>query len=480
VLRFLRKLTAVSGKRLTAALAPALLLAGITTAAGPAAAAVAKAACPAPIVPGDTILCGTLSDGATYLIEVPAQWNHSLFLYSHGFVSPGGNNPAQDATDPATGAWLLTHGFALAGSSYSSTGWAIAQALPDQIATLNLFDSQVGQPARTIAWGVSLGGMITAGLIQNFADRFNAALPLCGVLAGGVATWNTALDAAFAFQQLVDPSVTVTGITNPLGNLNGAELAAAAAQATPQGRARLALAAALGDTPGWFTTGSPEPAPTDFAAQEANQFQWESRVDFPFIFAFRAELEARAGGNPSWNTGVDYYRQLARSADRNEVIGLYRAAGLSLRADLRTLSKAPRISADPASVSYLIQNITYDGNLSIPVLTVHTTGDGLVVPQNEQAYASVVRRAGHERLLRQVFVHRAGHCAFTPAEIITSAQALLNRLNSGRWDSSALTPASMNIAAAALPPADNPLPPAFISFKPTRELRPFDRLMPNP
>ena len=28
---------------------------------------------------------------------------------------------------------------------------------------------------------------------------------MCGVLSGGVATWNTALDAAFAFQQLIDP-----------------------------------------------------------------------------------------------------------------------------------------------------------------------------------------------------------------------------------------------------------------------------------
>jgi pimeloyl-ACP methyl ester carboxylesterase len=478
VLRFPRKLTALSGKRLTAVIAPALLIAGITTAAGPAVASTVKAACPAPVVPGDTVLCGSLADGATYLIEVPAQWNHSLFLYSHGYVTPGGNNPAQDATDPATAAWLLTNGFALAGSSYASTGWAIAQALPDQISTLDLFGSQVGQPTHTIAWGVSLGGMITAGLIQNYPDRFNAAMPMCGVLSGGVATWNTALDAAFAFQQLVDPSVTVTGITNPIGNLTGAEAATAAAQATPQGQARLALAAALGDTPGWFTTGSPEPAPTDFASQEANQFLWDTKVDFPFIFAFRAELEARAGGNPSWNTGVDYYRQLARSADRNEVIALYKAAGLSLKTDLRTLAQAPRISANPAAVSYLIQNITYDGNLSIPVLTVHTVGDGLVVPENEQAYASVVRRAGHARLLRQVYVSRAGHCAFTPAEIITSAQALLNRLGTGRWNSASLTPASMNLAAGSLPSVDNPLPPAFITFKPTRELRPFDRLTP--
>ena len=252
----------------------------------------------------------------------------------------------------------------------------------------------MGTPQHTIAWGHSLGGIITAGLIQTYPDRFSAALPMCGVLAGGVATWNAALDGAFAFQQLADPAVQVTGITNPLANLQGAESAIAAAQATPAGRARIALGAALGDTPGWFTPLSAEPAANDFAGQEANQFQWDANVDFPFIFAFRAELEARAGGNPSWNTGVDYAHQLAISADRSEVRALYKAAGLSLRADLRKLNKAARISADPNAVRYLARNISFTGRITIPVLSMHTTGDGLVIPQNEQAYASVVRKAG--------------------------------------------------------------------------------------
>ena len=364
---------------------------------------------------GPQTLAGTLPDGATYVIQVPPAWNGTLFLYSHGYVTPGSANPAQDVGDPVTGAWLLSHGYALAGSSYATTGWAIQQAIPDQISTLNLFDQLVGTPTRTIAWGGSLGGIITAGLIQSYPNRFDAALPMCGVLSGGVATWNTVLDAAFAFKTLLAPSVTITGITNPAGNLSSAEAAAAAAQQTAQGRARLALVAALGDTPGWFTPLSPEPAPTDYTGQEANQFLWASQVDFPFAFELRADLEARAGGNPSWNVGEDYSRDLARSADAAEVRALYQAAGLSLRADLSTLDSAPRISADPAAVAYLNQNIVFNGQLAVPVLTMHTTGDGLVVPENEQAYRDVVAEAGDSSMLRQIFVHRAGHCAFTPA-----------------------------------------------------------------
>src|SRR6516165_6601630 len=301
-----------------------------------------------------TTVNGTLADGAAYEIQCPAgAWNGTLFLYSHGYVAPGSPNPAADVGDAATGAWMLGHGYALAGSSYASTGWAIQQALPDQIATLDAFDQAFGTPARTVAWGHSLGGIITAGLIQRYPGRFSAALPMCGVLSGGVATWNTALDGAFAFQQLIDPQAAVVHITDPGGNLTGAEAAAASAQQTKQGQARMALVAALSDTPGWFTPTSPEPAPRDFTAQEANQYMWFSQVDAPFAFALRAELEARAGGNPSWNTGVNYTTQLAHSIDMREVVALYKAAGLSLKADLATLNNATRISADPGAVQYL-------------------------------------------------------------------------------------------------------------------------------
>jgi pimeloyl-ACP methyl ester carboxylesterase len=431
-----------------------------------------------------TTQTGSLADGSTYEIQCPAgSWNGTLFLYSHGYVEPGAANPAQDIGDPITGAWMLAHGFALAGSSYATTGWAIQQALPDQIGTLDVFDSTYGKPDQTIAWGHSLGGIITAGLIQRYPDRFTAAMPMCGVLSGGVATWNTALDSAFAFQQLLAPNTTVVNITDPDANLGLAEEDLAAAQQTAAGRARLALAAALADTPGWFTPLSAEPAATDYAAQEANQYLWDAEVDFPFVFDFRQNLEQDAGGNPSWTVGVNFGQQLRQSADYTEVVALYKAAGLSLRDDLRTLARAPQISADPKAVAYLARNISFNGQLSMPVLTMHTTGDGLVVPENEQAYRSVVDRAGNGALLQQTFVDRAGHCAFTPAEMIAAVQVLLNRISTGRWDRSALTPASLNAAAAALGPQYNvyegssglvATAPAFVSYRPDRYLRPFD------
>jgi pimeloyl-ACP methyl ester carboxylesterase len=441
-------------------MAAMLLLAGCSSSTG---SPQAPSPTPSPS-PTSTSMTGSIG-AATYRIEVPNQWNGTLFLYSHGYVAPGHINLATDSPFPDIGAWMLGQGFALAGSSYSSTGWALADAFKDQIALLDLFNQRVSKPKRVIAWGGSLGGIITAGLVQLYPDRFAGAIPLCGVLAGGTATWNAGLDGAYAFKTLLAPSSTLqlVHITDPTNNTQMASDIFDRAASTPAGQARIALIAALGDLPGWFDPAGPEPAPTDYAAQVAAQARWESQVDFPFEFAYRGELEQRAGGNPSSNVGVDYAHQLAISADSVEVTALYQAAGLDLGADLRALNAGPRIESDPASVAYLDKNITFDGNLSVPVLSMHTTGDGLVVPQNERAYADAVARAGKQDLLRQVFVHRAGHCAFSGSETIAMIQLMVARLDTGRWDDAALQPAALNARAQALGDAYNKVAGFFIT-----------------
>jgi pimeloyl-ACP methyl ester carboxylesterase len=425
---------------------------------------------------------GTFPDGAAYVIDVPAHWNKTLVLYSHGYNSPGNPNPAYDAGDGFSQYYLLTNGFALAGSGYATTGWAVQDAFQDQIAVLDTFQSLVGTPAHTIAWGHSLGGMITAGLVQKYPDRFSAALPMCGVVGGGVGLWNEFLDQAYAFNLLVaNKTLQITGITDPAGNLNNAEAYLYAAQGTPQGRARIALVAALGDVVGWVDPAQPEPAPTDYATRETNQFVWLANANFLFMFYLRTELETRAGGNFSWNTGVNYTTQLKHSSSYAEVQALYSAAGLDLNLDLTRLGGVARVSANPAAVAYLSDNVIYNGQISVPVLTLHTTGDGLVSPENERAYKTTIQEAGNGSLLRQAFVHRGGHCSFTPAETIAAFQTLNTRMLTGKWKS--FSPAALNNAAFLLGPNYNVMyvngnpvytAPEFEQFLPLKFLRPFD------
>jgi hypothetical protein len=186
------------------------------------------------------------------------------------------------------------------------------------------------------------------------------------------------------------------------------------------------------------------------------------------VFAFRAELEFRAGGNVSWNTGIDYGIQLLLSPNFNEVWALYQQAGLSLFEDIETLNRAARIKANPASVQYLEQNIIFDGVINIPVLTMHTTGDGLVINENETAYRTIVDLAGNGNFLRQTFVSRAGHCSFTPAETIAAVGTLLTRVETGHWPT--VEPNVLNGEATALGPTSTFLKRTVRSFRRRRLL----------
>src|SRR5260370_16686025 len=69
---------------------------------------------------GTTTLQDALG-GANYTIQVPSNWNGTLVLYSHGYVSSTSPllKPAPDAGDPLTGPPLLHPAHPLPPSSYT-------------------------------------------------------------------------------------------------------------------------------------------------------------------------------------------------------------------------------------------------------------------------------------------------------------------------------------------------------------------------
>jgi dienelactone hydrolase len=407
-----------------------------------------------PVVTGrsaPTHVEGTLADGATYVMDVPAHWNRTVLLYSHGYTPAGSPNPARNAHSDATHDALLAGGYALIGSSYASAGWTLEQALPDQIATLDAFAARFGAARRTLAWGTSMGGMITTGLLERYRSRFAGGLAMCGLEQGGVANWNSTLDPLFALRTLLLPGSDVPLVrlgdqATAFASIGALTTAMTAARATPLGRARIALAAALHNLP----------TPDAISTTVYVGLSW------------RQEAESRAGGNMSWNTGVDYRRMLTRSAVRNQVLALYRAAGASLGTDLAALAAAPRISADPGAVAYMARNISFSGRLSAPLLTIHTTGDDLVPVQVQSAYRDAVARAGRSVLLRQAFVDRAGHCTFGTGEVLAAFRTLERRVTTGRW--SGTSPDELNALAATLDPATTP---AYLRYRPAPYPRPF-------
>jgi hypothetical protein len=410
---------------------------------------------------------GTLPDGATWIADVPGQWNGALLLYSHGF---GDLDPA-DAPDPETAAALLDRGYALAGSSYDPNGslWALDSAVGDQFATLRAVESGVlpSAPTQVIAVGTSMGGLISALEAQNGGGRIDGALTTCGVVAGAINLNNYQLDGEYALAQLLLPGqqvqlVRFANAGQALGTAATLQATAAQAQQTAVGRARLALAMAfLNASSGEATTARQDPA-----TLEAEQYQVEFTGAFStldFLEDARPSIEQAAGGNGSWTAGVNFAAVLARSPYEKEVATLYRAAGLSLRSDLTTLTGNADITADPQALRSLEQTSVPTGQLAVPELDLHTIADQLVPVQQENYYAQRVRAAGDAALLRQAYVASVGHCNFSSAELVAGVMAISQRVSTGRWGAVA-NPGNLEKTAIGLDLGAA----RFISYRPRR------------
>ncbi|HVI99875.1 MAG TPA: alpha/beta hydrolase [Sphingomonas sp.] len=370
---------------------------------------------------------GALADGALWKATVPANWNGTLLLWSHGYARTMPD--AADAPDRYR-AELLAAGYALAGSTYATPGWAVESAVPDQLATLDAFRARYGAPKRVIAWGNSMGGLVTTAIAEHDPRRVDGALALCGSIGGAVGMMNMALDGAYAFRTLIAPDagIRLTRIDDDAENARRVAAALARAQASPEGRARVALAAVLAGLPGWTTPSDARPGTADYAAQEAQM----AKTFVMGVFLPRVDQERRAGGGFSWNTGIDYRHQLARSGREEMVRALYDAAGLDLDADLARLDAGERVAADPTAVAYMMQNYTPDAMPHVPLLAVQNIGDGLTSPSLQRAYleASARRAPG---VTAGLWVAGAGHCTFSAETVLASLHHLEARLDSGDW-----------------------------------------------
>ncbi len=418
------------------------------------------ASVPASATPSSAHFTGTLPDGATWIADVPANWNGTLLLYSHGF----GPLTAADAPDPNTQQALLGMGYALAGSSYNPHGswWALGSALRDQFETLSIVKRTVlpSAPDDVYAFGTSMGGLISALEDQNSDGRLDGALTTCGIVAGANQLNQYQLDGEYALGELLAPSENIQ-LTNftvgpPTFSDSAASAglllnAAAAAQATPQGRARLALAMAFLNVSPWG--GATIPNIYDFVGQEQGQyddyFTGGPASAISFIVTAREQLEAAAGGEGAGTVGVNFSRLLHESSYYPEVKALYNEAGLSLKSDLETLAQNADLRPDEAAYRWLSRTSVPTGHLQVPELDLKTISDQLVPVQQERYYHTLVVRAGDSRLLRQAFVEAQGHCNFTPAELVAGVQALASRVTTNSWGNVA-TAAALNADADGL------------------------------
>jgi hypothetical protein len=378
-------------------------------------------------------------NGAKYTIKLPARWNGTLLLYSHGYrfaapappdFSPVETNAQVSSTDSdGTGSdpvstKLLSEGYALAGSAYKSNGWAVGDGVTAGEQLHDQFVKLVGTPKRTYVWGDSLGGLITEVLAESNPSWVDGSAPMCGALAGPLYNFDVALDVAFAVKALIYPQLKLTGYASDTEAADNWKAAAAAVEKAAGdvvggGTAKVLFIAGLVD------------APTATATYDGHDLtsQVKARVEalltaLAFGTSARYELEQRVGGDPSDNTKADYDSRI----DSAEAATIALAGGKVDQLE-KTLAAAPRITGDASARAAIDKLGDTTGALAVPTLTMHTVADPLVLVQNETVFAGRVSAKQQTGRLVQLYIappatysetakapYGAGHCNFSDGQ----------------------------------------------------------------
>lgn len=335
-------------------------------------------------LPGAQARSGRLG-GSIYQIEVPDDWNGRLVLYMHGYR---GFAPTLTVDPPSIRGYLIRNGFAWGASSYSSNS-LIPGLAADETATLwDLFVQQFDRPERSYVTGHSMGGGGVAISAERYGDRYDGALGLCGI-AG-----NTP-QLAFMGDYLV-AGAFAAGVTQidfdsmPVVDLIETRILPALQDSSLHTRFE-ALVIDL--------TGGPRPFDHEgFLRQETAN--WEASTQI---------VPAGLFGNQE---------------------AIYELGPLSGGSSAEFNAAAVRIAAGPLQEAFTTgHDIT--GDIQMPLLTLHTTGDLFVPISQQQDLRRKVEAAGKGDLLVQRAIRAPLHCAFTNAEWESGLEDLVDWVENG-------------------------------------------------
>jgi pimeloyl-ACP methyl ester carboxylesterase len=396
---------------------------------------------------------GTLPDGTSYLMRVPPNWSGTVIRDLDYASNARSDDRARNRS------YLLERGYAMIGTGrhpLRALRWDPVVEIANLDRVLELFDRRFRPPDRVIQFGCSGGGAVTLNIAEDFSGRIDGAI----AMAAHIPVWqlNTFLDGWFALKALIAPDLPIVDLPFEANGNVPPEIPEAwrraidAAQQTPEGRARIALAFTLGQWPAWVNRLTEQPNLEDAAELQHSMyhglFQFAS---FPGGNGrIRKELAA-LGQQLSWNTGVDYreFFENGNASFEAAVRQLYREAGLDLEADLAQINAFPRVSASDYALEWWnTPGRTAKGTLEIPLLRMHEIGDWRVPPSLVQGYDDLVQANSKDDLYRTAYVLAPSHCGYTPAEVLAAIETLERRLDEGRWGST--DPEQMNTLAKSL------------------------------
>ena len=164
---------------------------------------------------------GVTSDGAPYAMQVPANFNGTVALYSHGYrynvdIPAGipliGGYKVTNTPEPVPGGnaevakYFFSQGIAIVGSGFARQGWNPDSAIKTNVELIDTFKKQFPKTTKVVAWGSSLGGVITQGLAEKHPELVSAVAPMC--MADNVSAELTmAGDFLWGIKVLFDPTI---------------------------------------------------------------------------------------------------------------------------------------------------------------------------------------------------------------------------------------------------------------------------------
>jgi hypothetical protein len=373
----------------------------------------AMAANPADVAPMTTTSrWAGVQGGASYMVEVPANWNGKLVMFAHGYRGTGANltvNPPQIRRH------LIQSGYAWAASSYSKNYYDVRAGVEDTNALANAFTKIAEKngrvlvsPSRLYITGVSMGGHITAAAIEAETaatainkTQYHGAVPMCGVTA------DTELFDIFMKQQtaaLAEAAVPNAPTDLPLAKWSEVQV-----------NVSKSLFASF-------------PSPAAPATPIATTPQGDK-----FVTAVKY---LTGGERPLFKEGMSYggsfrfaYGGYGGDGTINGILSK------SFFAD----SNANRPRTDGLRWIPVV-----NGEFKVPVVTLHTLGDLYVPFAMTQLYQKRVAARGNAGWLVQRAIRGAAHCDFTVAEQVQAFDDMV------RWEQAGVRPAGDDVLNATL------------------------------
>jgi pimeloyl-ACP methyl ester carboxylesterase len=346
---------------------------------------------------------GEQSSGAQYRICLPSGWDgEGLVVYAHGYVAP--DRPVEIPEEQMVLRWdgqsisvteaVTGLGFAFATTSYYTNGLAVRPAISDLLDLVDIFTTTKGTPNHVYLVGVSEGGLITALSIEEYPDVYDGGLAMCGPYGDFRGQINHFGDFRVVFDYFFpgvmpgEPFSIPTSLMEEWETVYTETIFPTITHASNVTAVSQLLQ---------VTDVSPYAFAPPTSTGSIEQLLWYN------VFATNDGVK-KLGGQP-FDNHDRVYEGSADDATLNQMV--------------------ERITATQAALDEIEAHYQTSGRLSVPLVTVHTTGDPVVPYWHATAYESKVLAAGSELYHEHILVDRHGHCAFNEDDVMNGFLTLL-------------------------------------------------------